>query len=240
MAYENKVYRFKPSFKPLFKHAVDQVLAGLTSGYGVSELMGEVETLLHAMLTRLNQPDLDTLATVTRAIHRRAELRLTYHSMKTGAVRREIVPHALVDSGLRWHVRAYDRTKEEFRDLVITRMEGGTLLEIRVNSRVVDHEFAEADEQWNRMLELSLVPHPRHPHPSSIVRDFGMELEGHLRITLRAAVAGYVLRQWQVDCSEDAKMMDPEFRLWLSNSEQLNTVNSAPLAPWYGEKSTIK
>ena len=44
------------------------------------------------------------------AIHGNQALKLTYHSMSTGAVLREIVPHALVDSGLRWHVLAYDRT----------------------------------------------------------------------------------------------------------------------------------
>ena len=66
-------------------------------------------------------------------------------------------------------------------------------------------ERLSADEQWNREVSLDLVPHPSHPHPTSIEHDFGMQ-DGKLTVTLRAAVAGYVLWQWQVDCSPDVKL----------------------------------
>ena len=47
---------------------------------------------------------------------------MKYHSLKRGAADREVVPHALVDSGLRWHARVFDRQSNEFRDLVISRI----------------------------------------------------------------------------------------------------------------------
>ena len=192
------------------------------------------ESLPHAVPARLNQPPLDILAAVTRAIHGGYPLRLTYHSMKTGAVAREIVPHALVDSGLRWHVRAYDRTKGEFRDLVLTRMENIEPLENQSTvNPVQSHELPAADAQWQKEIKLDLLPHPAHPHPSSIARDFGMGALGALRVTLRAAVAGYVLRQWQVDCSPDARLREREFRLWLADTAQLNGVDNAVLAPGF-------
>ena len=62
------------------------------------------------------------------------------------------------------------------------------------------------------------MPHPAHPHAKTIERDFGMQ-QGGLAVTLRAAIAGYVLRQWQVDCSADAQLRGPEFRLWLAEPQ---------------------
>lgn len=232
--YEGKAYRYRSTFTPLFEHQAERVLAMLTAGFGEGEPATFAESLPHAVPARLNLPPLDILAAVTRAIHSGYPLRLTYHSMKTGAVNREIVPHALVDSGLRWHVRAYDRTKGGFRDLVLTRMEKVDPIDREDGRyRVQEHELRAADAEWQREITLELVPHPAHPHPSSIAWDFGMGTSGSLHVTLRAAVAGYVLRQWQVDCSPEAQLRGPESRLWLLNSTQLAGVDNAVLAPGY-------
>lgn len=233
VTYEGKVYRYLPTFRPLFEHRVERVLAMLTAGFGEGEPAAGEECLPHAMPAQLNQPRLETLATVTRAIHSNYPLQLTYHSMKTGAVPRVIVPHALVDSGLRWHVRAYDRTKEAFRDLVLTRMEAVAPLSLDASSaRVQVHEQPVADAQWQKVICLDLLPHSAHPQPSSIERDYGMT-EGRLQVSVRAAVAGYVLRQWQVDCSPDGSLRGVEFRLRLSDLAQLDGVENAVLAPGY-------
>lgn len=235
MVYERKVYQYLPTFRPLFQHPVDRVLASLTCGFGAGEPVATGTLLAHAVPARLNQPDLSTLATVTRAIHGGTPLQLRYHSIKTGMVSRVIVPHALVDSGVRWHVRAYDRTKGEFRDLVLTRMEQVEPLKVPVDGMpdILAHERLSADDQWNKEVVLGLVPHPAHPHPLSIEKDFGMQ-GGLLAVTLRAATAGYVLRQWQVDCSPGARLRGSEFRLWLPDNRQLNGVDNAVLAPGYG------
>lgn len=239
VAYEGKVYRYQPTFTPLFEHQAERVLAMLTAGFGEGEPSSMVESLPHAVPARLNQPPLDILAAVTRAIHGGYPLRLTYHSMKTGAVPREIVPHALVDSGLRWHVRAYDRTKGEFRDLVLTRMEAVEAVEPGdAANQVQPYERCATDDQWQKEVTLMLEPHPAHLQPSSIERDFGMRA-GCLRVALRAAVAGYALRQWQVDCSPDASLRGREFRLRLADPGQLKGVDSAVLAPGYTKQVLI-
>ena len=233
VSYEHKAYRYLPTFVPLFEHEVERVLAALTCGFGAGEPARGGAPVSHAVPGRLNQPQLETLATVTRAMHGGYALRLIYHSMKTGAGFREIVPHALVDSGLRWHVRAYDRTKGQFRDLVLTRMERVVPL-----PEATEKQFAAADEkavadlQWNQWVTLHLEPHPAHPHPETIERDYGMQ-HGRLTVTLRAAVVGYVLRQWLVDCSQQARLRGPEFRLKLADIRQLDGVDNAVLAPGY-------
>ena len=233
VSYEHKAYRYLPTFVPLFEHEVERVLAALTCGFGAGEPARGGAPVSHAVPGRLNQPQLETLATVTRAMQGGYALRLIYNSMKTGAGFREIVPHALVDSGLRWHVRAYDRTKGQFRDLVLTRMERVVPL-----PEATEKQFAAADEkavadlQWNQWVTLHLVPHPAHPHPETIERDYGMQ-HGRLTVTLRAAVVGYVLRQWLVDCSQQARLRGPEFRLKLADIRQLDGVDNAVLAPGY-------
>lgn len=233
MAYERKRYTYLPSFKPLFQHPVERVLTALTAGFGEGESTKVAEVVPHAVPTRLNLPHLESLSTVTRAICGGHPLRLIYHSMKTGAAPREIVPHALVDSGQRWHVRAYDRTKREFRDLVVTRMEAVEAVDPSdTEGQVQAHEHCSADEQWHKEVTLDLCPHPEHLQPLSIERDFGMT-DGRLRVTLRAAMAGYVLRQWQVDCSPDARLKGRDYRLRLSDPGQLTGVSNAVLAPGY-------
>jgi len=54
-----------------------------------------------------------------------------------------------------------------------------------------------------------------------------------LRMKLRAATAGYILRQWSVDCSSDHRLRGPEYRLWLKDSLALYGAKNAVLAPGY-------
>lgn len=230
VSYEQKHYRYLPTFQPLFQHDPEKVLAALTAGTAAADTGTSSETISHAAPKRLNQPDLNALATVTRAIHAGQVLALTYWSMKKGPSPRVIVPHSLVDSGLRWHIRAFDRTKGHFRDLVLTRME-----DVRTVTDCSPPDLQEligADTHWNRIFTLTLIPHPSCPHPEVIAKDFGME-QGRLQVSLQGAVAGYVMRQWQVDCSPDASMQGQEVRLRLANPSALSGAGSAALAPGY-------
>ena len=72
---------------------------------------------------------MDILAAICRAIHANRPVAIRYHSMSSGESARVIVPFALIDTGLRWHVRAFDRKSGEFRDFVVTRIEAPILLD---------------------------------------------------------------------------------------------------------------
>ena len=86
---------------------------------------------------------------------------------------REIVPFVLVDNGLRWHVRAFDRNRQAFIDFVVTRIAAPVI----VDDEPKEHEFSEADIQWNRIVEMNLVAHPNLPQPETIEMDYGMKME---------------------------------------------------------------
>ena len=82
------------------------------------------------------------------------------------------MPLALVDNGVRWHVRAFDRLRKHFTDFVPTRMEDVEVLE---TSPIGREERADQDDQWSRIIELKLVPHPNHPRPEIVQMDYPMQ-----------------------------------------------------------------
>ena len=166
---------------------------------------------------------------MTRAIHQECPLGIEYHSISSGRTDREVVPFALIDNGLRWHVRAFDRKSQEFRDFVITRIRNPLVLK---GQSVAAHEMNDQDIQWTRIVELELVPHPDQPRAEITEMDYDMR-DGVLRMKLRAATAGYILRKWSVDCSPDHSLRGHEFRLWLKDHLALYGVKNAVLAPGY-------
>ena len=224
----NKIYRIGQAFSPLFDHASQRVLSALALGFG-DGVNGATQPLLPCESpTALSNPKMDVLAPVCRAIHAKRPITIRYHSMSSGESERVIVPFALVDTGLRWHVRAFDRKSGEFRDFVITRMEAPTLLdeEPKANERP-DHDI-----QWTRIVELDFVPHPRLSRPEIVRMDYGMT-DGSIRMRVRAAVAGYMLLRWSVDASPDHSLKEEQYRLWLSDPLALYGVENAKLAPGY-------
>jgi len=67
------------------------------------------------------------------------------------------------------------------------------------------------DIQWTRIVELDFVPHPRLERPEIIKMDYRMT-DGVLRMKLRAATAGHILRKWSVVCSADHSLRGPKYR----------------------------
>lgn len=226
-----KTYILGKAFKLLFEHNIERVLLMLSRGFG--DGIGQMQDALLscALPPMLNRPSADILAPVTRAIHQKKAIRMRYYSHSSGLSKREIVPFALANDGLRWHVRAFDRKSQEFRDFVFTRMEETRLL---VGSSPDKHERPDQDNQWNRVVELDLVPHPDRKHPEITKRDYGM-VDGVLHLKLRAAMAGYVLRQWQVDCSNNHSVKDEGCRLWLRDVLALYGVGSAIFTLGYSQ-----
>jgi len=226
-----KRYFLSDTFTPLFAHQTDRVLSWLTQGFGDGEPSPLRSTVSCEIPARITQPPLDTLAAVTRAIHKQAALKVSYHSISSGKTHREIVPHSLIDTGLRWHVRAFDRKTQEFRDFVISRIVNPQLL-LDPTSAPAEQERTDQDIQWTRIVELELVPHPDQPRPEITVLDYNMR-GGSLKVRARAATAGYMLRKWSVDCSLDHSLRGAEYRLWLKDYLALYGVGNAVLAPGY-------
>ena len=231
----SKVYRIGKDFEPLFEHAPQRVLSALALGFGDGVNVDSQPLLPCESPPSLSSPRMDVLASICRAIHSKRPAAIRYHSMSSGKSERVIVPFALVDTGLRWHVRAFDRKSGEFRDFVVTRIEEPTLLDEEPKS----NERPDNDIQWTRIVELDFVPHPRLSRPEIIRMDYGMK-DGSIRMRVRAAVAGYMLLRWSVDCSPDHRLTDEQYRLWLSDPLALYGVENAKLAPGYQAPTSQK
>jgi WYL domain len=148
-----KVYVPSERFAPVINHEPEQVLTAISRGFGDGDNGKGGSYLPCELPLRLNRPTLQELAVLTKAIHQHQVLRVKYHSFRRGAASREIIPHALVDSGLRWHTRVFDRKSGEFRDLVVSRIEAATP---EHGAEISPNEMAQADEEWNRRLILRL------------------------------------------------------------------------------------
>lgn len=225
-----KIYTRSNAFEPLFDYSPSQALAALAYGFGDDFVGTHKGFIACEMPAQLNKPALSTLSVLTRAIHQEKAVKIGYRSLSSGRTTREIVPFVLVDNGLRWHVRGYDRRQSRFSDFVITRISDPTISD----SMVKEHETRESDIQWNRIVELEIVPHPSLKHPKTIETDYDME-NGVLNVNVRAAVAGYVLRRWNVDCSEEHSLEGPEYHLWLKNQQALYGVENLVIAPGYNK-----
>ena len=225
-----RCYRPTKSFRPLFEFSSDRVLAWLLQGFGDGLELKLRKAAPCEGPGNLVRPDLGVLSTVTRAMCAKCAVKVSYLSLTSGSSSRELVPVALADNGLRWHVRAFDRERGHFADFVLTRISKAQELE----GAVSEGEILAADEQWARMVELELVPHPGLKQPKAIEADYNME-EGVLRIKARAALAGYVLRRWSVDASSDHRLDPASHHLWLRNPQTLYGVESALLAPGRAE-----
>lgn len=223
-----KTYIQRDGFSPLFEYSGSQTLAALLHGFG-DDFVGTQKPIVTCEApTQLNYPNIQTLALITRAIHNSQVLKIQYRSLSSGLSEREVVPFALIDNGLRWHVRGYDRERNRFADFVVNRIEAPQL----INEEVSEEQTKAADNQWNRIVELHIVPHPNLKHPETIEAEYVMN-SGLLNLSVRAALAGYVLRKWNVDCSKEHTLVGPEYHLWLKNTPTLYGVDNLSLAPGY-------
>lgn len=231
MAYDNveKKYFMTTQFTPVFKHEPRRTLIKLAHNISDGfDAIGDVSFPIESP-SPLNVPDIDIIAKLSQAIINQRPISVLYTSLSSGSGVRELVPHSIVDNGLRWHLRAYDRKSNSFRDFVLTRIEKVSILS---QAASIEEEKL-ADHQWMRMLPLQIVPHPHNiKYAAAIKLDFGMK-EGMLEVNVRAAMAGYLLRRWNVDCSENGSLAGPEYQLYLQNSQTLYGAENLAIAPGY-------
>lgn len=230
LAYEPSLRRHVPTerFKPLFPSSAERVLSWLKAGMGEGLDVGVKPPVPIVSASDLVNPDLATLATLTRAIASKRLCKVEYLSLSSGRSSRTLAPIALADTGLRWHLRAYDRKNKRFSDFVLTRIARAEGL----SEASEPHERLESDTQWARVVRVELGAHPGIAHPEAIEADYGMQ-GGILALEMRAPLVGYALRRWSVDCSAAASLDPKQHHLRLLNPATLYGVESASLAPGY-------
>ena len=221
----DRTYRTGKQLKPLFNYQPQQVLTALTEGFG-NDFVASCGSMLPVELpSRLNTPSVAVLAPISRALFSGRSLKVTYRSLSSGRIERPLIPLTLVDNGLRWYLRAYDLHHERYSDFVLNRIERAE----ESNAKSNQAKLRQQDSDWQQRLELVLVPHPALAHPDIIAFEYGMD-DNHLCLFVRSALAGYLLRRLNVDCTADHSLRGPEYQLWLKNSAALRAAGIGGLA----------
>lgn len=178
------------------------------------------------MHNRADDEAIEKIALIARAIQSTQSLKIAYASATSGISTRQIIPVAFADNLLRWHLRAYDRHREKFVDFVFARIQRVNL----INHDVIEHhEHPDNDKQWHSFVELRIKA---HPHNLVDTQSFDMGNEIH-SVRLRAAMAGYFLQLWNVDCSRDSSLRGKEYQYVLENLTEISEGVDLQLAPGY-------
>jgi len=218
-----KGYKPTPEFKP-------RVTQGLADEYlhlmaRNNELMNVFESLSLnvANVEVLSLPVRDVKPEVLRPIMQaaRQQKRLDVDYVSLNHPDREgriIVPHTLVYSGLRWHVRAWCEKNSGYRDFVLSRFRG--IPEIMDDS---EHGLEE-DTDWKTHVVVRIAPDPRlnREQREVVEMDYGME-NGVLEVPSRARLVTYVLQLLHIE--PNALAEDP-------TAQQIVVENRDELAPW--------
>lgn len=183
------------------------------------------------MPTRL--PTREILAQIIRATKHHKKLQVEYLSLsdrhdgphnnqdQTQNLR-IIEPHALINTGLRWHVRAYNADTFDYRDFVLSRISAATMLDSAAESS------PEFDDSWVELITLQLTPHPKlsERKRKSLLLDYDAKDE-IIELSVRGSLLGYVLQKLSVDTSEDYSMNPNAYQLVIVNREEIE-----PFAEW--------
>lgn len=161
----------------------------------------------------------DALRPIMQAARQQKRLDVDYVSINNpDREGRIIVPHTLVYTGLRWHVRAWCEKNQEYRDFVLSRFRG--------NPEIMDESEhgIDGDELWNTRVNIRVVPHPglNNAQREVVEVDYGM-VRGALEVSTRGKLVPYVLKLLHIDPNEE--LDDPM-------AQQIIVENRDALAPW--------
>lgn len=227
-----KAYRISEHYKRVFLQDLQEkdLLLELVHGFGAGNISSEFKSLIPCELpTRLYTPQIDIFAAVSRALANKKPMKISYFSQSSGSTEREIAPFSFAGNGLRWHVRAFDRRKDEFRDFVINRI---TAPEVLYDGKIEEHEREDKDVCWSTFVNLEIIPHPKLKHTKHIEIEYQMKNSASIH-NVRASMAAYFLRLWNVDCSGNSKDNPNEHQLYLKNLCEVEKLADLKIAPGY-------
>ena len=216
----NKTYRPAPGFTPAYIAGQIMEYVDFTRRFHHERLGSHrLPDWLDAGPQPLIEPDPHLFRTLVKVIRNRKPLNIRYRSWNHPQGKdRCIHPHALANSGLRWHCRAFDVTTDSYRDFHLGRFER---YEEAIGARGAP---GDRDIEWHTLIDLELIPNPMLTEgEQQLVRaDYGF-LEGHLNLKCRQSMANYVLQSYNIDpnLSTDFHQVPRKHPLALKNHREL-------------------
>jgi len=169
-------------------------------------------------------PNKEVLAHIVRAIKNKMQLSVIYHSLsdRQSNEKRIIEPHALINNGIRWHVRAYNHETYDFRDFVLSRINDTELLDTSAESS------PKYDDDWVEIVTIKLKPHPGLSEKKNLTLKYDYNMENEIiEINVRRALVGYLLQRMSVDTTSDYSLNPNAYQLVVINRDEIE-----PFAGW--------
>lgn len=160
------------------------------------------------------------LIAISRSYRLKLPISVLYQSGKKGEPEwRVICPHNIVETEIRWHIRAFMVDKKVFADII-----PGRVLDTRDNPEL-DWVGEEEDEAWNTMAEIILVPSRSlsQSQREIVERDYRMT-DGKCVISTRECLVYYQLSaMYLVDAVREhqGEPQDRNFGVAVANWESL-------------------
>ena len=171
-------------------------------------------------------PEKPVLAQIVRAIKNGKQLKATYHSLSQREDDQDnsriIEPHALINNGLRWHLRAYNHDSYDFRDFVLSRFTSAQVINIEAESSQT------YDDDWMELITLKLKAHPGLNQKQRLALNYDYDIkDGLIELQVRRALVAYLLQQMKVDTTIDASLNPSAYQLVVANRDEIE-----PFASW--------
>jgi len=234
LSYRHSIFGFVPSstFKEVFADLSPAVVlpmmkSNLAMSGGPDEKTSVFGVTVDALVLPYRLPTKDVLCQITRAIHNGKKLCIRYysHTDTDPQTKRIIEPHALVNTGARWHVRAYNEANYDFRDFVLSRFADARCLNISAESSPA------YDDDWVERVTLLLSPHPglNQTQRAGLLFDLGGKHDV-IEIVTRRALIGYVLQWFGVDNSTDYSLNPDTYPLVIKNRDEVEAFAAGALS----------
>lgn len=231
LIYRHNVFGFVPaeSFQPVFTdlapaRVLPMIAANLATTAGPYEDLPIYGVSVERLPLPQRLPEAAVVAQIIRAIRGGTRLSAVYYSLSDRDNRepRILEPHALVNTGLRWHVRAYSEDTYDFRDFVLSRFVEAVQLEELAESS------AQYDDDWMEFVTLRLSPHPKLElqQRAALMIDYRSENDV-IALSVRRALIAYVLQNLAVDTTPDHSLNPSAYQLVLVNRDEIE-----PFAGW--------
>ena len=165
----------------------------------------------------LGTPNPKTYSLMVRAAREEKVVTLMYHSMKHPEPHvRTLSPHSIVQAGRRWHVRAYCREVEDFRDFALGRITQATLFENESQDK-----GAADDADWNTIVKIRLEPHPKLSQAQAeVICLESFNGTSGLVESCRAALLSYFVQDIRAAVDVDHHR-PPEFQIAVENIKEV-------------------
>jgi WYL domain len=216
-------YFITSNFIPSFKHLAEDGLNLLCNGTITQRL--QLKTYGPEQLFEASRLNATTVGCVTRAMVNKNAVKIQYISGTSGYSDRIIHPRYVFQGGGAWYVRAYDELHEEHRTFRFSR--------IMKSESVYSADLPKDDTEWKEEIILSLAPHTKHPNPEAHAIDLGLSNRPVINVKSNNVVAGFLLTDLRVDCSEYGDLNPFEYPLRLMNREDLRDKSSLSFAPGF-------